>query len=74
MKLYIVELENGLVSAINSETMVQLFNDNKDNFYQMLKCTLGHYHVDNLELEWVPFCNLEQKYTEKGLEFNIVYQ
>lgn len=72
MKLYIVELKNGLISAVNAETMVQLFNDAKENFYQMLNCTLGHYHTDNLELEWVKFCDLKEKYAEKGLTFNVV--
>jgi hypothetical protein len=71
MKLYIVELENGLISGVNAESMVQLFNDTKENFYQMLIYTLGHYHIDNLELEWVKFCDLEEKYKEKRLTFNV---
>lgn len=71
MKLYIVELKNGLVSAVSAESMIQLFNDTKENFYQMLICTLGHYHIDNLELEWVKLCDLEGKYAEKGLTFNV---
>lgn len=72
MKLYIVELDNGLVSAINADTMVQLFNDTKEKFYDMLGVTLMHHHVDNLELEWVKFYQLEKKYAEKGLKFNVL--
>lgn len=71
MKLYIVELETGLVSGVDAESMRQLWNKPKSEFYPMLVCTLGRNRIDSLELEWLSTKELEQKYAEKGINITI---
>ena len=70
MKLYIIELENGLVSAVEEETLTQQFNCEKKDFYDNIGITLMHYHVDSIELDFLRnLSQLEDIFKKRGLPF-----
>lgn len=70
MKLYIVELENGLISAVEKETLVQQFNCEKKDFYANIDMLLMHFHIDNIELIYLRnLSQLEGIFKKRGFSF-----
>lgn len=70
MKFYIVELGNGLISAVEEETLTQKFNCEKKDFYDYIGMTLMHYHIDNIELDFLRnLSQLEDIFKKRGIPF-----
>ena len=74
-KLYIVEVpETGTVSAVDDQTLVQLFNCEKQDFYKNLDMVVMKYANANstIELKFlVGLWQLEKIYEERGVPFVI---